>query len=110
MSSMEKQNEMPKLSPWRWVVLACVCGVCFMANYMQYQVSVWGVVVMEGLGIQVTLLQTLVLMPMVAAIFLAIPAGTLADRFGVKRIVEVGLTLATLAGFLRVFFVDSFPV
>lgn len=107
---MEKQNEIPKLSAWRWVVLACVCGVCFMANYMQYQVSVWGVVVMEGLGIQVAELQTLMLMPMVAAIFLAIPAGTLADKFGVKRVVEVGLTLAVVAGFLRAFLIDSFPV
>lgn len=98
------------LSPYRWVVLACVCGVCFMANYMQYQVSVWGVVVMEGLGIQVAELQTLMLMPMVAAIFLAIPAGGLADRFGVKKIVCVGLSLATIAGFLRVFCLESFSV
>lgn len=107
---MSDNSQQPKLSPYRWVVLACVCGVCFMANYMQYQVSVWGVVVMEGLGIQVAELQTLMLMPMLAAIFLAIPAGSLADRFGVKRIVCFGLTLATVAGFLRVGFIDSFPM
>lgn len=104
------EKSQQKLSPYRWVVLACVCGVCFMANYMQYQVSVWGVVVMEGLGIQVAELQTLMLMPMVAAIFLAIPAGGLADRFGVKKIVCVGLSLATVAGFLRVLCISSFPM
>lgn len=106
---MEDVKGTPRLSSYRWVVLACVCGVCFMANYMQYQVSVWGVVIMEGLGIQVAELQTLMLMPMVAAIFLAIPAGTLADRYGVKRVVAVGLTLSVLAGFLRVAMLDSFP-
>ncbi len=100
----------PKLSPYRWAVLACVCGVCFMANYMQYQVSVWGVVVMETLGIQVGELQTLMLMPMLAAVFLAIPAGTLADRFGVKRVVAVGLTVAVVAGFARAAFLDSFAI
>lgn len=107
---MDASKELPKLSGYRWIVLACVCSVCFMANYMQYQVSVWGVVVMEGLGIQVAELQTLMLMPMVAAIFLAIPAGMLADRFGVKRVVAIGLTMSVIAGFLRVFFIDSFPV
>lgn len=100
----------PKLSPYRWAVLACVCGVCFMANYMQYQVSVWGVVVMETLGIQVGELQTLMLMPMLAAVFLAIPAGTLADRFGVKRVVDAGLTVAVVAGFARAAFLDSFAI
>ena len=102
-------EETKKLSSYRWVILACVCGICFMANYMQYQVSAWGVVVMEGLGIEVDDLTTLMLMPMLIAVFLAIPAGGLADRFGVKRVVAVGLTVSVIAGFVRTFMIDSFP-
>ena len=102
-------EETKKLSSYRWVILACVCGICFMANHMQYQVSAWGVVVMEGLGIEVDDLTTLMLMPMLIAVFLAIPAGGLADRFGVKRVVAVGLTVSVIAGFVRTFMIDSFP-
>lgn len=40
-----------KLSGYRWMILFVVCLICFMANFMQYQVSAWGVVVMTTLGI-----------------------------------------------------------
>lgn len=27
-----------KLPSWRWAIVSVVCLLCFMANYMQYQV------------------------------------------------------------------------
>ena len=97
-----------KLSGYRWVVLLTVCLICFMANFMQYQVSAWGVVVMDTLGIDVAGLTNLMLMPMLTAVFLSIPAGSLADRYGVKIVVSVGLILSVIGGFIRFFMIANF--
>ena len=99
-----------KLSGYRWMILLVVCLICFMANFMQYQVSAWGVVVMETLGTDAGGLTNLILMPMLTAVFLSIPAGSLADRFGVKLIVSIGMVLSVIGGFLRYFMLDSFTM
>lgn len=75
-----------KLSGYRWMILFVVCLICFMANFMQYQVSAWGVVVMTTLGIDAGGLTNLMLMPMLTAVFLSIPAGSLADRLSLIHI------------------------
>ena len=40
-----------KLPSWRWAIVSVVCLLCFMANYMQYQVSALAVEVMPMLNI-----------------------------------------------------------
>lgn len=99
-----------KLSGYRWVVLLCVCLICFMANFMQYQVSAWGVEVMAVNGIDVAGLTSMMLVPMLAGVVLSIPAGMLADRYGVKNVVTVGLIIAVIGGFVRTFMIGSFPI
>ncbi|WP_418142671.1 MFS transporter [Adlercreutzia equolifaciens] len=97
------------LSPYRWTILIIVCAICFMANFMQYQVSAWGVTVMDMLQTDVAGLTNLMLMPMLTAVFLSIPSGSLADKFGVKRVVSVALTISVAGGFLRSFTLGSVP-
>ena len=99
-----------KLSGYRWMILFVVCLICFMANFMQYQVSAWGVVVMTTLGIDAGGLTNLMLMPMLTAVFLSIPAGSLADRYGVKLVVSIGMVLSAVGGFLRYFMINDFTV
>ena len=82
------------LSPYRWTILIIVCAICFMANFMQYQVSAWGVTVMDMMQTDVAGLTNLMLMPMLTAVFLSIPSGSLADKFGVKRVVSVALVVS----------------
>lgn len=101
-----KANTLP---PYRWVVLFIVCAICFMANFMQYQVSAWGVTVMEMMQTDVAGLTNLMLMPMLTAVFLSIPSGSLADKFGVKRVVAVALVASVAGGFLRCFTLGSIP-
>ena len=55
------------LSPDRWTILIIVCAICFMANFMQYQVSAWGVTVMDMMQTDVAGLTNLMLMPMLTA-------------------------------------------
>lgn len=97
----------PKLSPYRWAIMIIVCLVCVLSNYMQYQVSALAVYIMPMFSIDEAGFSMLMLMPMLTAVFLSIPAGTLGDRIGPKKVVEVCMTIAVLGAFLRTFS-DSF--
>ena len=99
----------PKLSPYRWVVMIVVCLVCVLSNYMQYQVSALAVYIMPMFSIDEAGFSMLMLMPMLTAGFLSIPAGTLGDRIGPKKVVEVCMVIAVLGAFLRTFS-DSFAL
>lgn len=90
-----------KLPAYRWVVLAVVCLLCFMANYMQFQVSALATIIMPDLGIDAAGFSTLLLMPMLTAVFFSIPLGSLGDRFGSKKVVAVCTFISVLGGFLR---------
>ena len=103
-------SEVKKLPGYRWVVLLAVCLICFMANYMQYQISAWGVEVMDINNIDVAGLTSMMLLPMMAGVVLSIPAGGLADRYGVKNVVTVGLCVAVIGGFIRTFMIGNYPV
>ena len=98
-----------KLSNYRWAVLLVVCLICFMGNYMQYQISAWGVEVMDINQIDVAGLTSMMLLPMLAGVFLSIPAGMLADKFGVKNVVVAGLAVAVIGGFVRTFMIGVYP-
>lgn len=102
-------EEKTRLSGYRWVILLAGSLITFMANYMQYQVSAWGVEVMEMLGTDVAGLTNLMLLPMFVAVFLSIPCGTIADRIGVKKVVSIGVVLSVIGAFLRTFALTSFP-
>lgn len=97
-----------KLSGYRWVVLLSVCLICFMANYMQYQISAWGVEVMDINNIDAAGLTSMMLMPFMASVVLSIPAGTLADRYGVKNVVIFGLVVGVIGAYLRTFMIGDY--
>lgn len=65
--------------------------------------------VMDMLQTDVAGLTSLMLMPMLTAVFLSIPCGSLADRYGVKRVVCVGLAISVIGGFVRCFALGSMP-
>lgn len=66
-----------KLPSWRWAIVSVVCLLCFMANYMQYQVSALAVEVMPMLNIDTVGFSMLFLVPMLTAVFFSIPLGAL---------------------------------
>lgn len=96
-----------KLSGYRWMILLIVCLVCILANYMQYQVSALAVQIMPMFSIDEAGFSMLLLMPMLTAVFMSIPMGTLGDRIGLKKVVGVCMIIAVAGGFLRTFG-DSF--
>lgn len=102
--------EKARLSAYRWVVLVVVCLVCILSNYMQYQVSALAVVLMPMLDIDEAGFSMMMLMPMLTAVFMSIPMGTLGDRVGPKRVVGVCMVVAVLGAFLRTFSTSSFAL
>lgn len=92
-----------KMRAYRWIILLVVCLVCILANYMQYQVSALAVTIMPMLGIDEAGFSSLMLMPMLTAVFMSIPMGTLGDRVGPKMVVGVCMIIAVAGAFLRTF-------
>ena len=80
-----------KSSNYRWVIAAVVCLIGILSNYMQYQISALAVYLMPMLHIDQAGFSTLLLMPMLTAVFLSIPMGTIGDRVGPKKVVLTGL-------------------
>lgn len=87
---------------YRFVILAVVCGLAFMGNYMQYQVSALALRIMPIMGIDTVGFSALFLAPMLAAVFFGVPLGVLGDRIGPKRVVSAMFCMSIAGGALRV--------
>ncbi len=86
----------PLLSPYRWVVLIVAMLAGFIGSYAQFQLPPLAYKLMPALHISTSQFAALMGGPMTGAIFVCILGGTLADRYGVKKIVTVGLILAVI--------------
>lgn len=91
----------PGLSPYRWIVLAAAMLAGFIGSYAQFQLPPLAYKLMPALNISTSQFAALMGGPMTGAIFICILGGTLADRYGVKKIVTVGLVLAVIGCTLR---------
>lgn len=98
---MMDERPMPKLSNYRWVILTIVALLDLTSNYIQFQISALAIQIMPMLHISTAQFQSLVMAPMLIAVFLSIPAGTLADKFGAKKIVSIGLIISVIGAFGR---------
>jgi MFS family permease len=103
---MNNKNE-PILSPYRWVVLAVAIMAGFIGTYAQFQLPPLAYKLIPALHISSSQFAALMGGPMTGAIFISLLGGTLADRYGVKGIVAVGLSLAFIGCTFR-FAVTSF--
>ena len=93
--------ENQKLPAYRWVILTIVSLLCFIANYIQFQVSALATVVMPQLHITTAEFSALLMAPMLVAVVLSIPAGSLGDKFGSKKVISVGCILSIIGAFGR---------
>jgi NNP family nitrate/nitrite transporter-like MFS transporter len=91
-----------KISKYRWVILSVSCLAMFVPNYAQYQLSPLAPQIIENLGLTPGQFTSLFSAPMIPAIFLSIVAGLLADKFGTKRIIGIGLLLSAAGACLRI--------
>lgn len=74
----------------------------FVGGFTQFMVAPWGAEIAQDLGFAATDIAGIVLAPMIVGVLVSLPGGTLADRFGVKKVLAVALIIATCGAFLRV--------
>ncbi|MCG4825206.1 MFS transporter [Adlercreutzia equolifaciens] len=96
--------------PHRWIILALVCALALAGNYLQYQITALGVVLMVRLHLDITSFSFLFLAPMVVAVVLGIPLGCAGDRFGPKRVVATGFFVSFVGAVIRLLWLDSFAM
>lgn len=90
------------ISKYRWVILFVSCFALFVPNYMQYQLSPLAPQIIGDLRLTPSQFTSIFTAPMIPAIFLSIVAGLLADKFGIKRVIGVGLLLSATGACLRI--------
>lgn len=79
------------------------CFLCFISNYIQFQVSALAYVVMPELGITPVQFSSLLMAPMLIAVFLSIPSGMLGDQIGSKKVVGIGCIISVIGAFGRLY-------
>jgi len=89
-------------SNYRWVILLLVSIINFMFNACQFQVAALAYELIPQYGLTPSQYSSILNAPMLAAVFFCLFAGSLGDRFGIKRVISVGLLIGTTALFLRV--------
>lgn len=88
-------------SPYRWVVLFMFAMVMFLASFSQYQPSFYAQELMDDLGIGTSGFAALTSFPMLLGLVLAFATGSLADKFGLKNIVTIGLAVTAVGALAR---------
>jgi NNP family nitrate/nitrite transporter-like MFS transporter len=86
----------PILAPYRWVILVVAMLVGFIGSYAQFQLPPLAYKLIPALHMSSSQFAALMAGPMTGAIFICILGGTLADRYGVKKVVAAGLVLAVI--------------
>jgi nitrate/nitrite transporter NarK len=97
----------PVLVPYRWVVLLMAMLTSFIGSYAQFQLPPLAYRLMPALNLSPSQFSALMGGPMTGSIFVCLLGGNLADRFGVKKIVTIGLVLAVIGCTFR-YAVSSF--
>lgn len=103
-------NEKEKLSPKRWIAVICIglmhaslMGALMIPGaYAAVFIGEWNVP--QNLFVQLTMISFLT-----GAIF-SIPMGMLADRFGVIKVLGIGMVISLIASICRVFCTTFWPL
>lgn len=88
----------------RWAILLVVFCGCFMGSFSQFVTSAFGVYLMspEGLGLTTSQFGAITMCPMLTGIIFSIPAGTIADKKGVRMSVAIAGGVAIVGTALRI--------
>lgn len=89
------------LSPYRWMILASVMLAAFIGSYAQFQLPPVAYKIIPALKLTPSQYASILSAPMLPAVLFSILVGMLADRYGVKSVVTVGLVLAIIGILFR---------
>jgi len=94
-------NDTPKPAPYRWVILMVMWFSTFIGCLTQFQVAALAFKIIPALHLSSPQFALIMSAPMLPAVLLSLAAGSLADRFGVKRVVTVGFAFSVVGVYFR---------
>jgi NNP family nitrate/nitrite transporter-like MFS transporter len=86
---------------YRWVILLIIFLVNTIFNFSIFQIGGLASRIIPAFHLQPSQLAMILSVPLLANAIIGIPAGALADRFGVKSVVAAGLVLTVISSFGR---------
>ena len=89
---MKKQNGIG----YAWVILLVVCLANFTPSFAQYQMSPIAGELMERFSLNKSQFASIFSAPMIPSIFLSLASGLLVDKFGAKKVIAIGLIIASI--------------
>jgi NNP family nitrate/nitrite transporter-like MFS transporter len=98
---MNSGNEQ-KFSSYRWVILFILFVGQVVCNAAIFQIGGLANRLIPELHLDGNQFALILSVPMLAAAIIGIPAGAMADRFGVKNVIAVGLIIGTISLYARV--------
>ena len=96
-----QENQNVSVSSYRWVVLAIMWLAMFVSILAQFQVAALSFQIIPELNISPANFAMLLAAPMLPAVLFSLIAGSLADKFGVKRVVAASFVFSTVGIFFR---------
>jgi NNP family nitrate/nitrite transporter-like MFS transporter len=94
-------NSKPQTSSYSWILLAIVGLAGAISVYAQLAVAARAFEIIPALKLNAIQFGMIMTAPMFPSIFLCFPVGTLADRYGVKIVVTVGMIIAIVGTAFR---------
>ncbi|MDW8803121.1 MFS transporter [Clostridium sp. A1-XYC3] len=94
--------ENKKTKNYAWVILIVACLAIFSPSYTQYQLSPIYKDLITKFSLSNSQFTSVFSAPMIPAVFLSLIAGLLVDRFGVKVVITVALTISAIGTTLRI--------
>ena len=102
-----QSNQNMPVSSYRWVVLAIMWLTMFIAVLVQFQVAALSFEIIPALGLSQGQFAMLLSASLLPAVLFALVAGSLADRFGVKKVVAISFIFSIVGTYFR-YIPDSF--
>ena len=88
---------------FRWIILLIIFLTHLALNFLIYQISGLASKIIPALQLQPSQFVMILSAPMLTCALFGMPAGALADRYGVKNVIAAGLALTVLSGFGRIY-------
>ena len=95
--------EANKLMPQRWLALLAMVIVLFIMQFACLITAGVAVIIMPALGLSPAQFGMLCNMPFLAGVLFGIITGNLGDKFGIKKMMTVGIIVFAIGAFWRAF-------
>jgi MFS family permease len=82
----------------RWFMLALLFLARTSMGFQFQTVGSLGPILVDSLGLEYTVVGTLIGLYLLPGVFVALPGGVLGERFGAKRVVTAGLAMMVVGG------------